>query len=100
MKRVKEGHRLEKPEHCDREYTLLLDKRVRGGGGHRLEKPEHCDREYTWYAFIIALSELLFMRESDRSFGNVVFVSPFCRGVAGLCIHKVRLAPFDNLKMF
>ncbi len=26
MKRVKEGHRLEKPEHCDREYTLLLDK--------------------------------------------------------------------------
>ncbi len=46
MKRVKEGHRLEKPEHCDREYILLLDKRVKEG--HRLEKPEHCDREYTF----------------------------------------------------
>ncbi len=88
-KRVKEGHRLEKPEHCDREYILLLDKRVKEG--HRLEKPEHCDREYT---IIKAHSELLFLRESDRSFGNVVFVSPFFRGVAGLCIHKVRLVPF------
>jgi hypothetical protein len=58
MKRVKEGHRLEKPEHCDREYTIIK-----------------------------ALSELLLLRESDRSFGNVVFVSPIFGGVAGLCIH-------------
>ncbi len=54
---------------------LILYKWVKEG--HRLEKLEHCDREYT---IIIALSVLLFLRESDRSFGNVVFVSPFFRG--------------------
>jgi hypothetical protein len=31
MKRVKEGHRLEKPEHCDREYTFITLKEGQEG---------------------------------------------------------------------
>ncbi len=30
-KRVKEGHRLEKPEHCDREYTFSTLQEGQGG---------------------------------------------------------------------
>ncbi len=31
MKRVKEGHRLEKPEHCDREYHFVTLQEGQGG---------------------------------------------------------------------
>jgi hypothetical protein len=51
-------------------------KRVKEG--HRLEKPEHCDREYT---FIKALSKLLFMRESDRTLVMSYLFRPFSGGL-------------------